>query len=165
MIKMIKKIKKIIIDFIYAISIQPVKLQELLYANSLHKEGMHLDGTKLGFRLKLGRAYIVFVLLISIIMIPLTFATHKIFQDADCHISILLTLFITGSIFASFGLFRDWLNDEVASKRISLMWNLHFPLFTYEEYSDQIDEIYKKSLKNNISKNELERYIMDELSK
>jgi len=162
---MIQKIKDKIIDYAYVISNQPVKLQELLSANSLLIEGMHLDGKKLGFRLKLGRAYVVFLVLINIVLLPITFTTHKVFQNGDCHISILITLFVTGTIFATFGLFRDWMSDEVAVKRIKMMWNLHFPLFTYKEYSKQVDEIYKKALKNDISKNELERYIMDELSK
>jgi len=162
---MIQKIKDKIINFTYVISKQPVKLQELLSATSSFDEGMHLDGTKLGFRLKLGRAYIVFLFLINMIMIPLTFATHEVFQDGDCHVSILITLFVTGTIFASFGLFKDWLCDEVALKRIKIMWNIHFPLFPYEQYNEQVNNIYKKSLTQNISKNELERYIMDELSK
>jgi hypothetical protein len=162
---MIQKIKNKIIDYAYVISNQPVKLQELLIANSLFNEGMHLDGTKLGFRLKLGRAYVVFLVLVNIVLIPIAFATHTIFQNGDCHISILITLFVTGTIFATFGLFRDWLCDEVATKRIKMMWNLHFPLFAYEQYNKQVDKIYKKSLINNISKTELQRYIMDELSK
>ena len=162
---MIKMIKEKIINFTYVISNQPVKLQELLSANSLFTEGMHLDGKKLGFRLKLGRAYIVFLILINIFLLPLTLFTHEIFQGGDCHVSILITLFVTGSIFALFGLFRDWLSDEVALKRIKLMWSLHFPLFSYDEYSKQVNEIYKNSLKHDISKNELERYIMDELSR
>lgn len=162
---MIQKIKDIIINYTYVISNQPVKLQELLSANSLYSEGMHLDGKKLGFRLKLGRAYIVFLILINIIMMPLTLLTHKAFQSADCHVSILITLFATGSIFASFGLFKDFLSDEVALRRIKIMWNIHFPLFSYEEYSNEVDNIYKNSLKDDISKAELERYIMDELSK
>ena len=162
---MIQKIKNKIIDYTYVISNQPVKLQELLNANSLYKEGMHLDGKKLGFRLKLGRAYISFLILVNIIMIPLIFATHEVFQDGDCHISIIITLFVTGTIFASFGLYREWLCDGVALKRIKIMWNIHFPLFSYKEFNTQVDLIYKESLKNDIPKGELERYIMDELSK
>jgi hypothetical protein len=161
---MIQKIKNKIIDFTYVISNQPVKLQELLSANSLYNEGMHLDGKKLGFRLKLGRAYLSFLALVNIVMMPVTLATHEIFQDTDCHISILLTLFVTGTIFASFGLYKDWLSDEVALKRIKRMWNIHFPLFSYDEYSNIVDDIYKKGLNHNISKNKLERYIMDELA-
>ena len=162
---MIKNLKEKIINYTYAISNQPVKLQELLSANSLHLEGMHLDGKKLGFRLKLGRAYAVFLILINIFMFPIALLTHEVFRTGDCHISILITLFVTGIIFASFGLFRDWLSDEVSVKRINMMWNLHFPLFEYKEYNQKVDLIYKKSLENNISKTELQRYIMYELSK
>ena len=64
---MIQKIKDKIIDYAYVISNQPVKLQELLSANSLLIEGMHLDGKKLGFRLKLGRAYVIFLVLIKLL--------------------------------------------------------------------------------------------------
>jgi len=162
---MIDSIKDYIINYTYVISNQPVKLHELLSANSLLNEGMHLDGKKLGFRLKLGRAYLVFLVLINIVMLPITLITHEIFKFADCHISILITLFVTGLIFASFGLFKDCLSDEVALRRIKMMWNLHFPLFAYDEYNKKVDEIYKRSIANNISKTELERYIMDELSK
>jgi hypothetical protein len=162
---MIKSLKDKIIDFTYVISNQPVKLHELLSANSLLLEGMHLDGERLGFRLKLGRAYVVFLFLINIVMLPIALLTHEIFRTGDCHISILITLFVTGLIFASFGLFRDWLSDEVAIRRIKRMWSLHFPLFKYDEYYKKVDDIYKKALKNNISNNELQRYIMDELSK
>ena len=162
---MIKSLKNKIIDFTYAISNQPVKLQELLSANSLLNEGMHLDGKKLGFRLKLGKAYAVFLVLINIMMLPVTLVTHELFRGGDCHISIIITLFVTGLIFASFGLFRDWLSDEVALKRINMMWKLHFPLFTYTQYNHKVDDIYKKSLEENISKTELQRYVMDELTK
>jgi len=162
---MLKNLKNKIINYTYAISNQPVKLHELLSANSLLNEGMHLDGKKLGFRLKLGRAYIVFLILTNILMAPFALLTHDIFRGGDCHLSILVTLFVTGVIFASFGLFRDWLSDEVALKRINMMWKLHFPLFCYEEYHSKVDEIYKKSISQNIAKTELQRFVMDELSK
>jgi len=161
---MYQKLKNIIISYIYVISNQPVKLQELLSANQSFIEGMHLDGKKLGFRLKLGRAYLVFLLLINFITIPLALITHEIFKLADCHISIFITIFVTGIIFASFGLFKDWLSDEVARKRIEMMWKLHFPLFSYEEYSTQVNEIYTKAIEENIQKKDLERYILNNLS-
>ncbi len=161
---MYQKFKNIIISYIYVISHQPVKLQELLSANQSFLDGMHLDGKKLGFRLKLGRAYIVFLVLINFFTLPLALATHEIFKLADCHISIVITIFVTGIIFASFGLFKDWLSDEVAKKRIMMMWKLHFPLFSYDEYSTQVNEIYTKSIEENIAKKDLERYILDKLS-
>lgn len=161
---MIKKLKYLIISYVYIISNQPVKLTELLSANQLFNEGMHLDGRRLGFRLKLGNAYIVFLLLINIVMLPLTLTTHGIFQSIDCHLSIFLSIVVTGIIFASFGLFKDWLTDEVAYIRIKRMWSLHFPLFSYEEYNQEINSIYIQSHKDGIKPRDLERYILSKLS-
>jgi hypothetical protein len=162
---MIAKLKQIIISYIYIISNQPVKLQELLSANQLHIEGIHLDGDKLGFRLKLGRAYLVFLLIVNIILLPISLGGHVVFQMADCHLSIFIAIFATGIIFASFGIFRDWLTEEVALTRIRKMWSLHFPLFNYDEYCHEINEIYIKAVDENIQKQDLERYILENLSK
>lgn len=162
---MIQNLKKLIISYVYIISNQPVKLQELLMANQLIIEGIHLDGDKLGFRLKLGRAYLVFLLIINILLLPIALGGHVIFQMADCHLSIFITIFVTGIIFASFGIFKDWLTDEVARTRIKKMWNLHFPLFKYEEYSSEINQIYMKAVDENVQKQDLERYILEHLSK
>lgn len=161
---MYQKLKQLIISYIYVVSNQPVKLQEFLSANRSFNEGMHLDGKKLGFRLKRGRAYIVFLILIHIFLLPIAFITHELFKLTDCHVSILLAILITGIIFASFGLFKDWISDEVAKKRIAMMWKLHFPLFSYEEYNTQVSEIYIKSIEENIKKQDLERYILNKLS-
>ncbi|MDD2697760.1 MAG: hypothetical protein PHF17_03060 [Arcobacteraceae bacterium] len=162
---MIDKLKKMIISYVYIISQQPVKLQDLLMANQFVSEGIHLDGEKLGFRLKLGKAYLVFLGLVNIVLLPLSLVAHMIFRMADCHISIFIAIFVTGIIFAFFGIFRDWLTDEVAKTRIKMMWSLHFPLFKYEDYSSEINEIYLKSIDENIKKQDLERYILDNLSK
>ena len=66
--RMFENFKLKIISYIYNISKQPVKLDKLLEANLLFAEGMKLDGTKLGFRLRLGRAYIVFLTIANIII-------------------------------------------------------------------------------------------------
>jgi len=162
---MIQTLKKLIISYVYIISNQPVKLQELLMANQLIIEGIHLDGDKLGFRLRLGRAYLVFLAIINLILLPISLGGHVIFQMADCHLSIFIAIFVTGIIFASFGIFRDWLTEEVARTRIKKMWSLHFPLFRYEEYSGEINQIFMKSVDENIQKQDLERYILENLSK
>jgi hypothetical protein len=153
-----------IVDYVYVVSNQPVKLYQLLEANALYNEGMHLDGRKLGFRLKVGRAYLVFMILVNIIMIPLAVVTHSIFTKFDCHLSIFLAIIVTSVIMASFKLFKDWLDDCVAKKRIKKMWELHFPLFPYEEYNQKINIIYQQALKEGVLKNELERYIIEKIS-
>lgn len=161
---MLTKIKQLIISYVYIISNQPVKLTELLMANSLFSEGMHLDGKRLGFRLKLGRAYLVFLMLVNVLMLPLALLTHGLFQMADCHLSIVITILVTGIIFASFNLFKDWLSDEVALTRIKIMWSLHFPLFDYKEYNQEVNSIYLQSKKDGIKQQDLERYILNKLS-
>ena len=77
---MLENLKENIISYIYNISKQPVKLNQLLYANLLFNEGMKLDGTKLGFRLRLGRAYIVFLILAHFIIVPISLITHNLFR-------------------------------------------------------------------------------------
>jgi hypothetical protein len=161
---MIQKIKEFIISYVYIISKQPVKLTELLSANRSFNEGLLLDGTRLGFRLKLGRAYLVFLLLVNFVLLPFAIIGHEVFQLADCHISIFIVIIATGLIFASFTLFRDWLTEEVALMRIKMMWQLHFPLFDYIEYSQEINEIYIQSINENIKKQDLEKYILDKIA-
>jgi hypothetical protein len=161
---MIQKIKEFIIQYVYIISNQPVKLQELLVANRSYNEGLHLDGRWLGFRMKLGRAYLVFLLLVNFALLPFALIGHTIFQLADCHVSILVVIIVTGLIFASFNLFKDWLTDEVALMRIKMMWSLHFPLFEYKEYNKEINEIYIQSIVENIKKQDLEKYILDKIA-
>lgn len=161
---MIQKIKDMIINYVYIISNQPVRLYELLSANRSYNEGLHLDGKRLGFRLRLGRAYIVFLMLVNVLLFLPAAIGHKVFQHLDCHLSIFLVMLVTGVIFATFGLFRDWLTDLVALRRIQMMWALHFPHFEYEEYNGEINEIYIKSVEEDIKKQDLEKYILDNLS-
>ncbi|MEA2050470.1 MAG: hypothetical protein U9O56_07055 [Campylobacterota bacterium] len=153
-----------IISYIYKVSQQPVKLHELLAANQLFQEGMKLDGSKLGFRLRLGRAYVVFLLLAHIILIPIAFLFHEVFQVLDCHASIVIAIFFTALLFGIFNFFKDWTRDCVTQKRIKQMWSLHFPHFPFEEFSDEISKIYIKSLDDEIKHSNLERYILDKLS-
>ena len=80
---MFETLKLKIISYIYNLSKQPVKLDKLLEANLLFNEGMKLDGTKLGFRLKLGRAYAVFLLLAHIIILPIALILHELFAILD----------------------------------------------------------------------------------
>ncbi len=152
------------ISYIYNISKQPVKLNQLLNANLLFNEGMKLDGTKLGFRLKLGRAYVVFLLLAHMIIVPIAFITHEMFQVLDCHASIVLAVFFTALLFGIFSFFKEWTRDCVTKQRLKQMWVLHFPHFPYDEYNEEIVEIYQTSLDEEIKQGDLERFILDKLS-
>ena len=64
-----------------------------------------------------------------------------------------------------FNFFRDRMRDIITKELIKRSWQLHFPYFSYEEYSEKIEEIFEKSIKEEISKRDLEKYIKDNLSK
>ena len=156
--------KEKILDYIYITSKQPILLRDLLIANRQYNEGMHVDPAKLGFRLRLTRAYLVYLGIVLSIIVPISLLTHKTLAKIDSHISILGAMVITAVIFIGFNFFRSRMRDSISLLLIKRSWKLHFPLFPYEDYSKKIEEIFEKSLKDEVSKRDLERYILDNLS-
>jgi hypothetical protein len=126
---------------------------------------MHVDPAKLGFRIRLIRAYIVYIGLVLAILIPIALLTHKPLVKADPHISILGAMAITAVIFIGFNFFRDRMRDTMTKVLIKRSWKLHFPFFSYEEYSEKINDIFENAMKEEISKRDLEKYILENLSK
>jgi hypothetical protein len=161
---MFKNLKEKIISYIYNISKQPVKFATLLEANQLFNEGMKLDGTILGFRLRLGRAYIVFLMISHIMIIPIALILHELFSILDCHASILLAVFFTALLFGIFSFFKEWTRDGVTQLRIEQAWSLQFPYFPYDEYNQEINTIFESAQQEDILKKDLEAYILDKLS-
>jgi len=159
-----KTIQDKILEYIYIISKQPMLLRDLLLANRQYNEGMHVDPSKLGFRLKLSRAYIVYIGIVLAIVVPISLLTHKPLANIDSHISILGAMFITAAIFVGFNFFRAKMRDAISIVMIKKSWKLHFPYFPYDEYSEKIEEIFEESLKDEVSKRDLERYILDNLT-
>jgi hypothetical protein len=162
---MFENLKEKIISYIYNISKQPVKFATLLEANQLFNEGMKLDGTILGFRIRLGRAYLAFVILAHIIVLPLAVITHALFAKLDCHASILVAIFFTAWLFGIFSFFKEWTRDSVTKKIIKNAWVIQFPYFPYEQYNEKINTIYEQSQKDGVAKDNLEQYILNKLSK
>lgn len=160
-----RDMKNKILEYVFNISKQPILLRDLLVANRQYNEGMYVDPSKLGFRIILHRAYIVYIGLVLGILIPISLLTHKPLAKIDPHISILGAMIITAVIFIGFNFFMDKMRDSITKVLILKSWNLHFPFFSYLEYSKKIDEIFEKSIKEEISKRDLERYILDNLSK
>ncbi len=160
----LKTFKENVIEYIYVISKQPILLRDLLIANRQYNEGMHVEAAKLGFRLILSRAYFVYTIFILFMLLPIFVLTHQKLAYVDAHISILGAVIITAIIFMGFNCFRSKLRDIITLKLIKKSWKLHFPYFSYEEYSLKIEEIFEKSLKHEISKRNLEKYILDNLS-
>ena len=160
-----KTIKNKLLEYVYTISKQPILLKDLLVANRQHNDGMHVDPAKLGFRIRLVRAYIVYIGIVLAIIVPISLLTHKPLAKIDPHISILGAMVITAVIFIGFNFFRDKMRDTMTKELIVRSWKLHFPFFSYEEYSSKIDEIFEKAMKDEISKRDLEKYILENLSK
>jgi hypothetical protein len=157
-------LKEKIISYIYNISKQPVKLSILLEANQLFNEGMKLDGTILGFRLRLGRAYLVFLFIAHIIIVPIALILHNLFSALDCHASIILAIFFTALLFGIFSFFKEWTRDAIAKQQIKKGWLLHFPYFSYDDYNKEINSIFEEAQKEDIQKKDLEIFILDRLS-
>lgn len=154
-----------VLEYVYTISKQPILLKDLLVANRQHSDGMHVDPAKLGFRIRLIRAYIVYIGIVLAILIPISLLTHKPLEKIDAHVSIIGAMLITAAIFIGFNFFRDSMRDIMTKELIKRSWKLHFPFFSYEEYSGKIEEIFEKSIKDEVSKRDLEKYILDNLSK
>lgn len=152
-----------VLDYVYILSKQPILLRDLLDANMQYNEGMHVDPARLGFRLKLGRAYFVYILIVLAIIVPISAILHKSLAIVDPHISILGAMIITAVIFIGFNFFRAKLRDEITKRQIKYSWKLRFPYFSYDEYNKKIEIIYQKAIKEEISKKDLERYILDNL--
>ena len=160
-----KTIKDRILEYVYTISKQPILLKDLLVANRQHNDGMHVDPAKLGFRIRLIRAYIVYIAIVLGILVPISLLTHKPLAVIDPHISIVGAMVITAAIFIGFNFFRDRMRDTVTKELIKRSWKLHFPFFSYEDYSSKIDEIFENAMREEVSKRDLEKYILENLSK
>ncbi|MFK2822188.1 hypothetical protein [Arcobacter sp. YIC-80] len=156
--------KEKILDYIYITSKQPILLRDLLISNRQFNEGMHVDPAKLGFRLRLSRAYMVYLSIVLSIIVPISLLTHKSLAKIDSHVSIIGAMVITALIFIGFNFFRAKMRDSITILLIKRSWKLHFPFFPYEEYSKKIEEIFERSLKEEISKRDLEKYILDNLT-
>ena len=159
-----KTIKNKLLEYVYTISKQPILLKDLLVANRQHNDGMHVDPAKLGFRIRLIRAYIVYIGIVLAIIVPISLLTHKPLAKIDPHISIVGAMAITAAIFIGFNFFRDKMRDIMTKELIKKSWKLHFPFFSYEDYSIKIDVIFDNSIKDEISKRDLEKYILDKLT-
>ena len=158
-----KSIKEKIIDYVYILSNQPVIFKDLLSANSHYNEKMYVDPGKLGFRRNLIRAYIAYFTLSAFIIIPLIGVTHYFLKHMNFHFSVLGAVFVTSAVFVGFDFFKSWIRDAITLKLIKKAWLVHFPFFAYEKYSKKVEKIYNESQKSEVSKKDLQLYVMDKL--
>ncbi len=156
-------IKQKIIDYVYVVSKQPVLYKDLLHANCLFNEGMNVDAGKLNFRMRLGRAYGAYGLICFCLLTPLTLLTHTLFTKIDFHLSIISSIVGTALVCMGFGVFKQWIRKELTKQLIKRAWKVHFPYFPYEKYSQKVEMIYLRAVKEEVAKKNLERYVLDNL--
>ncbi len=152
-----------ILNYCFNMSKQPVLLKDLLIANRQFNEKLQVDNVKLGYRLKIGRAYLVYIVLVSIAAIPIAIITHKAFASVDTHASIIASILFTAIIFICFNFFRIYLKDQMAQKVIRAAWKNHFPYFAYDEYKIKVEKIFESAMKAEVPRKDLEKYLLDNL--
>lgn len=153
-----------VLGYIYTTSKQPILLKDMLVASRQFYYGMDVESSRLGFRLRLTRAYFVYIILVLLILVPVSLLTHKTLAKIDPHISILGGMIITALIFMGFNYFKDFIKNSMTKSTIKKAWKIHFPYFSYEEYGKKINEIFETAMKEEISKRDLQKYILDRLS-
>lgn len=162
--KFLDAVKEKILAHAFTVSKQPVLYRDLLRANCLHNEGMHVDPAALNFRINLSNAYIAYAIICTVILVPVVAITHAVFVNVDFHISILGTILATSCVFIGFQFFQDWLRSEMTARLIKRAWELHFPHFSYEKYSEKVEILYNEMRKNEIPTKEWQHYILDRLT-
>ncbi len=158
-----ESIKEKIIHYVYTLSNQPVIFRDLLSANSHYNEKMYVDPGKLGFRMSIVKAYTAYFILSALIIIPLIGITHYFLKNMNFHFSVLSAVLVTSAVFIGFDFFKSWTRDAITLKLIKKAWLVHFPFFSYDKYSKKVEDIYNKSLKSEVSKKDLQLYVMDKL--
>ncbi len=156
-------IKEKIINYIYTASRQPVIFRDLLSANSHFNEGMYVDPGKIGFRLRITKAYLTFAVICILILGPLFAITHTLFANLDFHVSIIGSIAATSAVFMGFNFFVAWTRDAITLKLIKKAWAVHFPYFAYDKYSKRVEDIYSESLRKEIQKKDLQQYVLEQL--
>ncbi len=165
MSNLLNQLREKIVDYVYVISKQPVLYRDLLRANLLFNEGMYVDPGILNFRKNLKKAYMAYGLICFVILTPLLLITHTLFTKIDFHVSIVSTIIATAFVFVGFDIFKVWIRQSVSKRQIKKAWKIHFPYFPYEKYSQEVEIIYQKALKEEVLKKDLEKYVLDHLIK
>ncbi len=162
-----KPIKKFtrskITPFVFKISEQPMRFQELMHANKIYNEGMNLEYNMTGFRIRLGRVYFVFFILALFIITPPSALFHSYLAKIDCHALIILSIIFTVLLFSTFALFKSWLIEQVSKQLITEAWKNHFPHFDYEKNTQKVSSIYSEALEIGIKNKDLQRHIITKM--
>lgn len=161
----VKAIKIKILNYIYNVSKQPVLLKDLLIVNKQLLNGLKPEEARLGFGLNLFRAYKIYCIIVIAILTPILALMHIELSMLNIHVSIFVSVFFTSMVFMGFGFFKDYTRNQITKNIVSKSWENHFPFFPYEKYSRKVDIFFEQAMKEEISRRDLERYILDKLSK
>ncbi|DAB39392.1 MAG: hypothetical protein A2552_08575 [Sulfuricurvum sp. RIFOXYD2_FULL_44_160] len=152
-----------IIPYTFALSDGPMLFRDLLKTNKMYQEGLKLEGKIPGFRLSIGRSYLVFIALWHLILLPASALLHTVLAKIDCHLLILMAILFTGMFFATYAIFKEYLIDTVALKIIKTAWENHFPHFDYDLHAKEVAKIYSEALEKEIPHKNMQLYILDRL--
>ena len=152
-----------IIPYIFTLSDAPLRFRDLLQTNKMYQDGLKLEGKIPGFRLSIGKSYIVFIALWHLILIPASAVLHSALAKINCHLLIIMAVLFTGMFFASYAMFKEYLTDKVALKIIKKGWENHFPHFDYDLHAKEVAKIYSEALEKEVPNKNLQLYILDRL--
>ncbi len=152
-----------IIPYIFTRSDAPMLLRDLLIANKMYQDGLKLEGKIPGFRLSIGRSYLVFIGLWHLIVLPPSAFFHQGLAKIDCHILIVMAILFTGMFFATYAIFKEYLIDTVALSIIKKGWTNHFPHFDYTLHAAEVAKIYSEALDKEIPHKNIHLYILEKL--
>ena len=160
-------IKKLILSrvlpFTFKISEQPMLFKELLHANKIYNDGMNLEYNMKGFRVRLGRIYLVFFAIWLFLITPPSLVFHTLLAKIDCHALILSSIVFTVLFFSTFALFKAWLIERISKQNIIEAWKNHFPHFDYNKNSQKVSKIYSQALESGIANKDLQHYIITKM--
>jgi hypothetical protein len=153
-----------ILPFTFKVSDQPMLYKELLQANKLYDDGMKLEGKIPGMRIRVGRAILVFAIFWHLVFIlPGVALIHLLLPYIDCHVAIILAVIFTALFFSVYFVFKEWLVDRMAQKRIRAAWKNQFPHFDYDTHHAEVTRLYSKALENEVPTKDLRLYILNHL--
>jgi hypothetical protein len=152
-----------IIPYAFSLSEEPMLFRDLLKTNKMYQDGLKLEGKIPGFRLSIGRSYLVFIALWHLILLPASALFHTVLAKIDCHLLILMAVLFTGMFFATYAIFKEYLIDTVALKIIKNGWENHFPHFDYALHAKEVAKIYSEAMEKEVPHKNLQLYILDKL--
>jgi hypothetical protein len=134
-------------------------------SNKAQKENLEPLLSNLGIGFNIIRFYFVFIILYHIIIIPFLYITHDLFKLQNCHIAVLLAIIYVLLFFIFYAIAKQYAFKFVIKYQIKQFWKIHFSYFNYDDYSNQVNDIYNCAIKEHIAKDKLERYVFDKISK